>query len=68
MVRGTATVSIGNEPDRLLSENESLYVPVGTIHRLSNRGRVPLEVMEVRTGPYLGEDDIERFEDAYNRS
>ncbi len=67
VVRGTATVSIAGEPDRLLTENESLYIPVGTIHRLSNHGRVPLEVMEVRTGPYLGEDDIERFEDSYNR-
>lgn len=61
VVRGTATVTLDGGADRLLSENESLYVPLGARHRLSNRGHIPLELIEVRTGPYLGEDDIERF-------
>jgi mannose-6-phosphate isomerase-like protein (cupin superfamily) len=51
----------------LLTENESAYVPVGVQHRLENPGAIPLELIEVQTGSYLGEDDIIRFEDRYNR-
>jgi mannose-1-phosphate guanylyltransferase/mannose-6-phosphate isomerase len=68
VVAGTATVTIDDRPERVLTENESLYVPVGTVHRLANRGRIPLELIEVQTGPYLGEDDIERFDDAFGRT
>lgn len=66
VVRGTATVIIG-ENETVLTENESLYVPVGTFHRIANQGRIPLELVEVRTGAYIGEDDIERIEDDYRR-
>ena len=51
----------------LLSENESTYIPLGTMHRLENPGRVDLELIEVQSGSYLGEDDIVRFEDVYGR-
>ena len=51
----------------MLTENESTYIPVGTRHRLENPGTVPLEVIEVQSGSYLGEDDIVRFEDHYGR-
>jgi mannose-1-phosphate guanylyltransferase/mannose-6-phosphate isomerase len=67
VVRGTASVAVDGQPEKVLTENESLYVPVGTTHRLANRGRIPLELIEVQTGSYLGEDDIERFEDAFGR-
>ncbi|NIR32691.1 MAG: mannose-1-phosphate guanylyltransferase/mannose-6-phosphate isomerase [Gammaproteobacteria bacterium] len=66
VVRGTARVTRGDE-QFFLSENESTYIPVGARHRLENPGRVPLEVIEVQSGSYLGEDDIVRFEDPYNR-
>ena len=56
------------EEEFLLSENESTYLPVGITHRLENPGKVPLEVIEVQSGSYLGEDDIVRFEDVYKRS
>jgi mannose-1-phosphate guanylyltransferase / mannose-6-phosphate isomerase len=49
-------------------ENESVYVPIGTPHRLENPGKIDLELIEVQTGSYLGEDDIERLQDDYNRS
>jgi mannose-1-phosphate guanylyltransferase/mannose-6-phosphate isomerase len=62
VVRGTATVTLEGDAERLLSENESLYVPLGARHRLANRGRIPLELIEVRTGGYLEEDDVERFD------
>ncbi len=52
----------------LLSENESTHIPLGVKHRLENPGHVPLEVIEVQSGCYLGEDDIVRFEDRYNRT
>lgn len=52
----------------LLTENQSTYIPVGVRHRLENPGTIPLELIEVQSGPYLGEDDIVRFEDAYNRN
>ena len=51
----------------LLGENESTYIPLGATHRLENPGRVPLEMIEVQSGAYLGEDDIVRFSDAYGR-
>ena len=66
VVRGTARVTRAEEVF-LLSENQSAYIPVGTVHRLENPGRVPLEIIEVQSGSYLGEDDIVRFEDAYGR-
>jgi mannose-1-phosphate guanylyltransferase/mannose-6-phosphate isomerase len=66
VVRGTARVTRGEERF-LLTENESTYIPPNTKHRLENPGRVPLELIEVQSGAYLGEDDIVRFEDAYGR-
>jgi mannose-1-phosphate guanylyltransferase/mannose-6-phosphate isomerase len=51
-----------------VSENESTYIPVGMKHRLENIGKIPLELIEVQTGTYLGEDDIVRFDDVYGRS
>ena len=67
VVRGTARVVRGEE-SFLLTENESTYIPPGTRHRLENPGRLPLELIEVQSGSYLGEDDIVRFDDAYGRS
>jgi len=64
VVRGTAMVTRGNE-SFLLSENESTFIPLGIPHRLENPGKVPLEIIEVQSGPYLGEDDVVRFEDKY---
>jgi mannose-1-phosphate guanylyltransferase / mannose-6-phosphate isomerase len=66
VVRGTAQVTRG-EVTCLVSENESTFIPLGTRHRLENPGCVPLEMIEVQSGSYLGEDDIVRFEDAYGR-
>ena len=66
VVRGTARVTRGEETF-LLTENESTYIPPGTRHRLENPGRLPLELIEVQSGSYLGEDDIVRFDDAYGR-
>jgi mannose-1-phosphate guanylyltransferase/mannose-6-phosphate isomerase len=66
VVRGTAKVEKGDEI-LLLSENESTFIPVGMRHRLSNPGKIPLELIEVRSGPYLGEDDIQRLDDSYGR-
>jgi mannose-6-phosphate isomerase-like protein (cupin superfamily) len=51
----------------LLSENQSTYIPLGVVHRLENPGRIPLEMIEVQSGAYLGEDDIVRFDDSYGR-
>jgi mannose-1-phosphate guanylyltransferase/mannose-6-phosphate isomerase len=67
VVSGTAEVTNGDKV-LLLSENQSTYIPLGTIHRLANPGKVPLEIIEVQSGSYLGEDDIVRFEDTYGRS
>jgi mannose-1-phosphate guanylyltransferase/mannose-6-phosphate isomerase len=67
VVRGTARVTRGAETF-LLTENESTYIPPGTRHRLENPGKVALELIEVQTGAYLGEDDIVRFEDSYGRT
>jgi mannose-1-phosphate guanylyltransferase/mannose-6-phosphate isomerase len=66
VVRGTARVTRGEETF-LLTENESTYIPTGTRHRLENPGKLPLEIIEVQSGSYLGEDDIVRFEDTYGR-
>src|SRR6185436_13510388 len=67
VVRGTAEVTIG-EKVRAVHENESVYIPIGSVHRLANRGKIPLELIEVQTGSYFGEDDIERLDDIYKRS
>ena len=67
VVRGTARVTRGEETF-LLTENESTYIPPGTRHRLENPGKLPLELIEVQSGAYLGEDDIVRFDDVYGRT
>lgn len=66
VVRGTAKVTRGDEVV-LISENQSTYIPLGMKHRLENPGHIPLEIIEVQSGSYLGEDDIVRFEDRYKR-
>ncbi len=66
VVSGTAEVTCG-ESIKLVTENESTYIPLGTKHRLKNPGAIPLEMIEVQSGSYLGEDDIVRFEDTYGR-
>lgn len=66
VVNGTANVCKGNE-EFVLNENESTYIPTNTIHRLTNPGKVPLNLIEVQSGSYLGEDDIVRYEDDYGR-
>lgn len=66
VVRGTAKVQKGNETI-VLSENQSTYIPLGEIHALENPGKIPLELIEVQSGSYLGEDDIVRFDDRYGR-
>jgi mannose-1-phosphate guanylyltransferase/mannose-6-phosphate isomerase len=66
VVSGTAVVEV-NEKESILSENESIYIPIGSKHRLLNPGKLPLEIIEVQSGSYLGEDDIVRFEDEYSR-
>lgn len=67
VVKGTAEVICG-EKTITLTENQSTYIPLGEVHRLSNPGTIPLEIIEVQSGSYLGEDDIERFDDSYGRS
>jgi len=67
VVKGVARVTCDNETT-VLSENQSTYIPIGTKHRLENPGTIPLEMIEVQSGSYLGEDDIERFDDNYGRS
>lgn len=67
VVKGTAQVTNGDKVF-LLGENESTYIPVGHVHRLSNPGKLPLEIIEVQSGSYLGEDDIVRFDDTYGRA
>ena len=66
VVSGTARVTVGDEVT-LLTENQSVYVPLGAVHRMENPGRVPMVLIEVQTGAYLGEDDIVRYEDVYAR-
>ena len=67
VVRGTAEVTV-NETVKVVHENESIYIPIGAVHRLANPGKILLELIEVQTGSYLGEDDIIRIEDDYRRS
>jgi mannose-1-phosphate guanylyltransferase/mannose-6-phosphate isomerase len=67
VVTGTAKVTIGDR-QLLLTENQSTYIPIGVIHALENPGKIPLEMIEVQSGTYLGEDDIVRFEDRYGRA
>ncbi|AVI83451.1 mannose-1-phosphate guanylyltransferase/mannose-6-phosphate isomerase [Pseudomonas syringae pv. tomato] len=67
VVSGTAQVTC-DENVFLLTENQSTYIPIASVHRLRNPGKIPLEIIEVQSGSYLGEDDIERFEDIYGRS
>ena len=66
VVKGTAEVVV-NDDSRIVYENESVYLPIGSTHRLTNPGKIPLEMIEVQVGSYLGEDDILRFEDIYSR-
>ncbi|MCF1456669.1 MAG: mannose-1-phosphate guanylyltransferase/mannose-6-phosphate isomerase [Shewanella sp.] len=66
VVKGTAHVTIGQQ-ETLVSENESVYIPIGEVHCLENKGKIPLELIEVQSGAYLGEDDIVRFNDIYGR-
>ncbi len=66
IVQGTAKVTCGDK-EFIMSENESTYIPLGEKHRLENTGKIPLELIEVQTGSYLGEDDIVRFDDVYGR-
>jgi mannose-1-phosphate guanylyltransferase/mannose-6-phosphate isomerase len=66
VVKGTAEITRGNET-LLLTENQSTYIPLGEVHRLANPGEIPLEIIEVQSGSYLGEDDIVRLEDRYGR-
>jgi mannose-1-phosphate guanylyltransferase/mannose-6-phosphate isomerase len=66
VVRGTAKITQGDK-EFILSEDQSTYIPLGTVHRLENPGKIPLELIEVQTGSYLGEDDILRLEDRYGR-
>ena len=66
VVNGTAKVEINNK-ETILCENQSTYIPLGSIHRLSNPGKIPLLLIEVQSGAYIGEDDIERIKDNYGR-
>ena len=66
VVSGTASVTI-NDETKLVTENQSVYIPVGAVHALENPGKIPLELIEVQSGAYLGEDDIVRFSDRYGR-
>jgi mannose-6-phosphate isomerase-like protein (cupin superfamily) len=66
VVGGTAKVTVGDEV-KFLTENQSVYIALGEKHRLENPGKVPMVLIEVQTGAYLGEDDIERYEDTYAR-
>ena len=66
VVQGTAEVTVNNDV-RIVHENESMYIPIGSVHRLANPGKIPLELIEVQVGSYLGEDDIVRMDDVYGR-
>ena len=63
---GTAKVTVDEEV-KLVTENQSVYIPLGAVHRMENPGKVPMVLIEVQTGVYLGEDDIVRYEDVYSR-
>ena len=66
VVSGTAEVQL-NDSSQLLGENQSTYIPLGCMHRLSNPGKIPLKIIEVQNGAYLEEDDIERYDDDHGR-
>ena len=66
IVRGAAEVTL-NDKVEVVHENESIYLPIGSIHRLANPGKIDLELIEVQPGSYFGEDDIVRIDDVYNR-
>ena len=66
VVNGTAKVEVGNI-EKIIGPNESVYIPLGAKHRLSNPTKFPLTLIEIQSGSYLGEDDIKRFEDKYGR-
>jgi mannose-1-phosphate guanylyltransferase/mannose-6-phosphate isomerase len=66
VVKGTAEITLGND-EHSVHENESIYIPIGSVHRLANPGKIPLELIEVQVGSYLGEDDIVRLDDIYGR-
>jgi len=66
VVAGTARVTV-DEKISLVTENQSVYIPLGAVHRMENPGKVPMVLIEVQTGIYLGEDDIVRYEDIYAR-
>ena len=67
VVEGTAQVEVDGKIT-IIKENESTYIPLGSKHRLSNPGKIPLRIIEVQSGSYLEEDDIERYDDDYGRS
>ena len=67
VVKGVATITCGKKTINL-QNNQSTYIPKGEVHRLENLQETPLEIIEIQTGEYLGEDDIIRFEDVYNRN
>ena len=66
VVEGTAKVTINDEV-KTVTENQSIYIPLGAVHRMENPGKLPLTLIEVQTGSYFGEDDIIRYEDVYSR-
>jgi mannose-1-phosphate guanylyltransferase/mannose-6-phosphate isomerase len=66
VVKGTAEVTVDGKLSAV-HENESVYIPIGSVHRLANPGKIPLELVEVQVGSYLGEDDIVRLDDDYGR-
>ena len=67
VVEGTARVTVDDEV-KLVTENQSVYLPLGCVHRMENPGKVPMVLIEVQTGAYVGEDDIVRYEDVYART
>lgn len=67
VVHGTALVTVDNT-EKIVHENESIYIPIGATHRMENPGKIPRELIEVQTRSYLGEDDIIRIQDDYRRS
>ena len=66
VVKGTAEVTLGSDV-RSVHENESIYIPIGGVHRLANPGKIPLDLIEMQVGSYLGEDDFVRMADVYGR-
>ena len=66
VVEGTAKVTIDNDVKTVI-ENQSVYIPLGSVHRMENPGKLPLTIIEVQTGSYFGEDDIIRYDDVYAR-